>query len=213
MSLDATRLAEHIVHAILGGRLPPGTRLDHTDIADRLGMSPALMDQVLAQVCACGLAERHPDHGIRVIAPDPATLLDRFEALGEIAALCASLAARRAPVDEMHSLEDRVGRMEDADPDAYRQMSFDLHDHVCRMTKNAELCHVCSDLRLRLRPVWPAWPGHTDWRRRSMHEHRALVEAICDRDEDQAAIIMRGHLRATAREVLFTAGICPTDLV
>lgn len=211
--MSSWRFAEHIIHAILAGRLPPGARLDRSGLADRLDLPPALMDKVLDQVCACGLAERHPDQGVRVISPDPAALLDRFEALGEIAALCASLAARRAPVAEMHRLEERVGRMEGADPDAYRQMSFDLHDHVCRMTKNAELCHLCADLRLRLRPVWPAWPNETDRRQRSMHEHRALVEAICERDEDQAAIIMRGHLRATAREVLFTAGICPTDLV
>lgn len=209
MSLDATRLAEQIIRAILGGRIPPGTRLDQPG-PDR---PPALVDKALAQVCACGLAERHPDGGVRVAAPDPTLLLDRFEALGEIAALCASLAARRAPMAEIHTLEDLVGRMEDTDPEAFRQMSLDLHDQICRMTKNPELCRVCADLRSRLAAIWPAWPDHADHWQRSMHEHRVLVEAICDRDSDQAAIIMRGHLRAIAREVLFTAGICPTDPV
>ena len=144
---------------------------------------------------------------------DQTLLLDQFEALGEISALCASLAARRMPVAEMQGLEDLVNRMEEADPDTFRQSSFDLHDRICRLTKNAELCRIAGDLRSRLAPLWPAWPEQTDRRQRSMHEHRALVEAICDRDEGQAAIIMRGHLRATAREVLFAAGLCPTDLV
>ncbi len=209
MSPEATRLAEQIIGAILGGRLSPGTRLDPPG-AD---LSTALLDAALAQVCASGLAERHPDGGIRVAAQDPTLLLDRFEALGEIAALCARLAARRAPVEDMRSLDDLVNRMEDTDPLTFRQMCLDLHDQICRMTKNAELCRVCADLRSRLHPVWPIWPDQADHRQRCRHEHRALVEAICARDEDQAAIIMRGHLRAISREVLFTAGLCPTDPV
>ena len=209
MSLDATLLAEQIIRAILGGSLPAGTRLDRqgTDTAD------ALMDKALDQVCACGMAERHPDLGVRVTVPDPVLLLDRFEALGEISGLCASLAARRASPSDMIAIEELVGRMQDVDPDAYRRMGLDLHDRICRMTKNAELGRVCGDLRWRLAPIWPLWLDHAEYWRRSMHEHRALVEAICARDEAQAGVIMRGHLRAIAREVLFTAGICPTDPV
>ena len=209
MSLDATLLAEQIIQAILEGSLAPGTRLDPP------GPHPAdaLMDAALDQVCACGMAERHPDLGVRVIVPDPVLLLDRFEALGEISGLCASLAARRASSSDMIAIEELVGQMQDVGPDAYRRMGLDLHDRICRMTKNAELGRVCADLRSRLAPIWPLWPEQAEYWRRSRHEHRALVEAICARNEAQAGIIMHGHLRAIAREVLFTAGICPTDPV
>lgn len=144
---------------------------------------------------------------------DPTTLLDQFEALGEVSALCATLAARRAPLAEMQALEDLVSRIEEADPHAFRQASLDLHDRICRLTKNAELGGLAAGLRTRLAPLWPVWSVGDDRRQRAMHEYRALAEAICDRDEDQAAIVMRGHLRALSREVLFTAGLCPTDLV
>ena len=51
---------------------------------------------------------------------DPTILLDQFEALAEISALCATLAARRAPVAQMRALEDLVARMATVDPHAFR---------------------------------------------------------------------------------------------
>ncbi|WP_295047628.1 FCD domain-containing protein [uncultured Paracoccus sp.] len=144
---------------------------------------------------------------------DPTILLDQFEALAEISALCATLAARRAPVAQMRALEDLVARMATVDPHAFRLASFDLHDRICHLTKNSEICALAAALRHRLAPLWPVWPVAGIWRQRAMHEYGALADAINDRDESQAALVMRGHLRALGRDVLFTQGLCPTDRV
>lgn len=205
MTSNTVRLADQISEAILEGEFPPGTRLDEAGLATRFGLSRTPVREALAEVCARGLAERRPYRGVEVVSPDPAVLLDRFEALAEIEALCASLAAGRAQMADLLGLEDLVQRMEDAGPEDYRQMNFDLHDRICRMARNAELARVADDLRLRLAAVRRAQLGHADRRQRSMREHRALVAAICDRDAGRAASVMRAHLRAGAQEVLSMA--------
>lgn len=165
MAPSRMRLADQITDAILGGKLPAGTRLDEAGLAALLGLPPALVRKALAEVCARGLAERRPGQGFEVVTPDLAVLLDWFEALSEIQALCAGLAARRAAPADLLALEDLVTRMEDADFPAYRQMTVDLQDRICRMARNAELARMAADLRRRLAAVSRGLPDHADRRR------------------------------------------------
>lgn len=198
----ALRLADQISEAILNGEFPPGTRLEEAALAARYGLSRTPVREALAEVCARGLADRRPYRGVEVVAPDRAALLDRFEALAEVEALCARLAAHRITLEGALQLDDCLGRMAEADPDAYRQLNAELHDLIGTLAGNAELMRMTQSLRTRLEIIRRAQLRRADRMRRSLDEHRALVAAICNRQADQAADLMRGHLRAAAAELL-----------
>lgn len=198
----ALRLADQISQAILDGDYPPGTRLEETVLAARFGLSRTPVREALAEVCARGLAIRRPYRGVEVVAPDRAALLDRFEALAEVEALCARLAAHRITLDGALALEGCLERMANADPGSYRQLNADLHDRIAELTGNAELLRITQSLRTRLEAIRRAQLRRPDRMRRSLDEHRALVAAICNRQADHAADLMRAHLRAAAAELL-----------
>lgn len=198
----ALRLADQISEAILNGEFPPGTRLEEAALAARYGLSRTPVREALAEVCARGLADRRPYRGVEVVAPDRAALLDRFEALAEVEALCARLAAHRITLEGALKLDDCLGRMADADADTYRQLNADLHDLIGTLAGNTELMRMTQSLRTRLEIIRRAQLRRPDRMRRSLDEHRALVAAICNRQAEQAADLMRGHLRAAAAELL-----------
>ena len=198
----ALRLADQISQAILDGDYPPGTRLEETALAARFGLSRTPVREALAEVCARGLADRRPYRGVEVVAPDRAALLDRFEALAEVEALCARLAAHRITLEGALQLEDCLSRMAQADAETYRQLNADLHDLIGRLAANTELLRMTQSLRTRLEVIRRAQLRRPDRMRRSMDEHRALVAAICNRQADHAADLMRSHLRAAAAETL-----------
>ncbi len=198
----ALRLADQISQAILDGDYPPGTRLEETALAARFGLSRTPVREALAEVCARGLAIRRPYRGVEVVAPDRAALLDRFEALAEVEALCARLAAHRITLEGALALEGCLERMAGADADSYRQLNADLHDRIASLTGNAELLRITQSLRTRLEAIRRAQLRRPDRMRRSLDEHRALVAAICNRQADHAADLMRAHLRAAAAELL-----------
>ena len=141
----------------------------------------------------------------------PHLLLDLFEALAEIEALCASLAAQRALMTDLPALEDSVQRMAEADLAAYPQMNFDFHDRVCRLSRNGELARIADGLRQRLAPLRRLQLGRPDRQQRSVCEHRALVAALYERDGPLAGSIMRAHIRIAMREVLFTGTQPPSS--
>lgn len=198
----ALRLADQISQAILDGEFPPGTRLEETVLAARFGLSRTPVREALTEVCARGLADRRPYRGVEVVAPDRAVLLDRFEALAEVEALCARLAAHRITLEGALRLEDCLQRMDGADADAYRQLNADLHEMIGTLAGNAELLRMTQGLRTRLDVIRRAQLRRPDRMRRSLEEHRALVAAICNRRADHAADLMRSHLRAAAAELL-----------
>lgn len=134
---------------------------------------------------------------------DPKALLELFEALAEVEALCANLAAQRTRVDDLPRLEEALRRMEDADPADYPAMNLDFHDRVCRLAGNGELAGLADGLRLRLSPLRHDQLRKPGRRERSLREHQTLIDAIADRDGPLAGSIMRAHLRIAMREVLF----------
>lgn len=197
-----TPLAEQIVKAILAGDYRPGERLDEVALAARFNISRTPIREALMQVCALGLAQRRPNRGVEVIRPDAESLLEQFEALAEIEALCASLAAHRATLAQMIALEAMLAEMETALPDSYGRKNFALHQMIGEMAGNRELLRMSESLSLRLALFRQAQLTRQDRQESSQAEHRALVSAICNRDAIEAHRIMRRHLRRAAAESL-----------
>lgn len=196
------RLADQISQAILDGSFPPGTRLEEAGLAARYGMSRTPVREALAEVCARGLAERKPYRGVEVILPERGILVARFEAMAEIEALCAGLAAHRVTLEGTMALEALLSQMEDAEGEAYGALNQRFHDLVCSLSGNAELARIAHDLRLRLEVIRRMQLSRAARQAASLAEHRAITEAITARDADRAARMMRQHLTVAATRVL-----------
>ncbi len=82
----ANRVYESLRQSIVGGELPPGTKLPaHTELAQQFGVAPLTMRQVLARLEARGMVSREQGRGTFVRARTAAAvvLLTGDEALRE----------------------------------------------------------------------------------------------------------------------------------
>lgn len=198
----ALRLADQITQMILQGEFPAGTRLDEASLAQRFNLSRTPIREALAEVCTRGLAARKPYRGVEVIAPDPQVLLDRFEALSELEALCAELAAHRGRIEDIIALEQIIAAMQEASSQDYQSLNFQLHARIGAMCGNPELVSLAEGLRLQLQVMRQAQLARVERQEHSLREHRVLVTAIANRDASAARQAMRHHFRAAAAESL-----------
>src|ERR1700684_4470515 len=94
-------LADEIVR----GALPPGAALDETEIAQRFSVSRTPVREALRQLVASGLVDARAHRGAVVAQPSLDRLNGMFEAMAELEALCAGLAAERMTAVERQALE------------------------------------------------------------------------------------------------------------
>lgn len=183
---------------ILAGDLPPGERLDETGLAARFGVSRTPVREALLQLASSGLVEMRPRLGAVVAAMTVQQLLQMFEVMAEMEALCARLAARRMTPAERSALGSLHGSSatpaESGDVDGYYEVNRSFHESIYAGAHNAYLEEQTRSLRNRLssyRRFQLNHPGRID---RSLAEHGDVVAAIVEGDADRAADAMRAHV-------------------
>jgi DNA-binding GntR family transcriptional regulator len=122
------RLRESIEEEIATGRLLPGTRLDEVELATRFGVSRTPIREALRLLLGEGLVETRPQRGAVVAQVTPQRLIEMFEVMAELEAMCARLAARRmsdvelAEVEAAHEACRGWGAAGDADDYFYNSL-------------------------------------------------------------------------------------------
>src|SRR5256885_1663763 len=101
----AEELRLQLADEIVRGVLPPGSGLDETDIARRFNVSRTPVREALRQLVASGLVEARAHRGAVVAQPSLDRLTGMFEAMAELEAICAGLAAERMSAAERQKLE------------------------------------------------------------------------------------------------------------
>src|SRR4051812_21901976 len=89
------QLREAIEEKIAIGEYPPGMRLDEAPLLAQFGVSRTPLREALIQLASLGLVEIRPRRGASVAEVTPHRLIEMFEVMGELEAMCARLAARR----------------------------------------------------------------------------------------------------------------------
>ena len=187
-----------VLEAIDQGTFRPGDRLLESDLATRLGLSRTPIREALQQLEASGLVRVAAKRGTFVSEWTPEELAERFEAMAEVEASCARLAARRITDAELAALEalhESCRRLAEAgDVDAYYAENSAFHTAIYRATHNAFLAREAARLHAMLQPYRRMQLQVRNRVNRSFEEHDAVVRAIRDGDDDAAGEAMRSHV-------------------
>jgi DNA-binding GntR family transcriptional regulator len=191
-------LREAIEEMIAVGKLAPGHHLDETELANEFGVSRTPIREALIQLASMGIIVMRPRRGAIVAEISPQKLIEMFEVMSEIEALCARLAARRmSPADHAellaahHACEEARNA---PDPDEYFYRGETFHQCIYAGSHNAFLIEHARTLHRRLRPyrrLQLRVRGRID---KSFSEHDAVVRAIIDGKGDIAGELLRDHI-------------------
>ena len=189
---------EIIEERIVTGGYPPGTRLDETELANEFEVSRTPVREALMQLSFSGLVEMRPRRGAVVAEVTPQRLLEMYEVMAELEALCGRLAARRISDEELDALA-RAHRAceaakEAADPDGYFRLNEEFHRVIYRASHNGFLIEQTMGIYRRLSVYRRLQLRVRDRLRTSCSEHGAIVAAIQAADGDLVAELLRKHI-------------------
>lgn len=187
-----------IADEIVSGVLEPGTPLDEQELAARFGVSRTPVREAIRQLSASGLVSVRPHRGAVVALPTLAQLNDMFEAMAELEALCAGLAARNMTVADRRGLEALHDELRllvhQGDPTRYHEKNEAFHAAIYSGSHNGYLADLTLMTRTRVAPFRRAQFRATGRLGGSYQEHDLIVQAILRGDQQGASEAMRAHI-------------------
>ena len=194
----APPLIDALEDEILAGALKPGARLDEVSLASRFGVSRTPIREALQHLAHQGLVELRPHRGAFVAELGPRQLVEMFEVMAELEALCARLAARRHIAADLEcirrALDGCVGALQDGDTDRYYYENEAFHAAIYEASHNAFLRDQAVALGRRLKPYRRLQLRIAQRMRDSFDEHEEIAAAIAARAPDRAAAAMHAHI-------------------
>jgi DNA-binding GntR family transcriptional regulator len=200
----AEELRAQLADDIIRGALAPSQTLDEMELAHRFGVSRTPVREAIRQLAASGLVETRPHRGAVVARPSHERILDMFEAMAELEALCAGLAAERMTPVERQALEAvhlqlRV-LIQMGDPQRYHEVNESFHATIYAGAHNEYLAEMTFATRTRVHPFRRAQFRLLGRLAKSHVEHEQVVPAILRGDRAGAAAAMRAHIITVGEE-------------
>jgi GntR family transcriptional repressor for pyruvate dehydrogenase complex len=212
----SSQIAEQIRSSILAGEFSPGDKLPpERELAELFGVSRPSVREALNILNSTGLVQSYQGGGTVVqslvetaagnplselIKGEQARALDVIEVRKCMEAWTSYYAAQRALPEDLRKLEHIVGEMERNLAGMIPSQDLDANFHViiAQATHNVVWLHLMQSIFDAMkdfqRGVWRAvYITEEDHRLLFLH-HRAVYEAIRDRDPERAREAMLDHL-------------------
>ncbi len=194
----AAEIRAALQEEIESGKLAPGDTLDERALAERFNVSRTPVREALQQLAALDLVLIAPRQGVSVARLSVGKLRAILEAISELEAACAKLAARRVDDALRRRLDDALARCQDAAVNGgaaeYALANNIFHEAIYAGSRNeflADQIRLARRLVQRYRPRDFQNPAQIN---KSLQDHLKIVRAIQSGDEALAAQAMALHV-------------------
>lgn len=209
-------LTEYLIEAIVNGEIEPGSKISEPELAKRFAVSRGPLREAIMRVEGLGLIERIPHIGARVTTFSPKKLLDLYAVREALEGMAARLAARLITDEEIDALEQvlstHLKHIQDSEGQSYfhQHGDFDFHYCIIKASRNEQLIALlCDELYHLLRMYRYQSPRSHSRPVDALNEHQFIFQAIKNRDEELAEMLMRRHISGS--RILIEQRIKNTD--
>lgn len=187
-----------IARLILEGELGRGERINEVALAARLGVSRGPLREACRSLAQAGLLEVQVNRGFFVRKHERKEVVDLYDLRAGLMRLAGELAARRITDADLRRLHDLLAAMDAArdgnNTDRFRDLNTEFHAVLVKASDNRRLQQVYDGLARELRLFRQRGIASAEAMDASSREHRAIVEAIADRDPARAGAAMEHHI-------------------
>src|SRR6056297_1383377 len=199
---------EVVRKSIILGKMEPGERLMETQLAEQLGVSRTPVREAIRKLELEGLVVMVPRRGAYVASMSVKDISETFEIRAALEGLAASLAVEKITPDELESMEVNVLKMsqyiEEKNIEMIVETDEKFHDILISAGRNQKLSQMISLLREQIKRFRLASLSKDNRQSLVLGEHRQILEAIADRDQTRAQLLVEEHI-ANSEDSLLNA--------
>ncbi|MCL1127245.1 GntR family transcriptional regulator [Shewanella surugensis] len=184
---------------IVEGVILPSSKLSETELSTKYTVSRAVIREAINRLSACHLVERKANVGARVVSLTRAGLIQLYQVRESLEGMAARLAAKNMSDEEISDLNSLLNTHfhEVQSGESYYQEAgdVDFHYRIILGSKNHHLISLLLDGTYHLVRMYRVQLGMSGPRvTTAFDEHKHIVQAISNRDEELAEMLMRRHI-------------------
>ena len=197
----ARRSFDSIKSDIINGQLAQGTKIVESDLALKYGISRGPLREAIHRLEQIKLIVRVPHAGSRVVTLDIKMMQDIYTAREALEGMAARLAARLMPDADIEALSTLLDQHSDNINEtagkAYLQSEgdIDFHYRIALASENRWIQQNLHGELYQLIRMCRHQSGQFPSRAQTaLDQHRQIANAIAQRDEELAELLMRRHI-------------------
>lgn len=184
---------------IVEGNLEAGSKLSEAELSTKYSVSRAVVREAINRLESSHLVERKANVGARVATLTIEGLIELYQVRESLEGMAARLAAKNMTDDEIDDLKALLSSHFDKvkDGKSYYQEAgdVDFHYRIILGSKNKHLINMLINgiyhlVRMYRVQLGMAGPRVTT----AFDEHKHVLQAISNRDEELAELLMRRHI-------------------
>ncbi len=191
---------------ILSLELRPGLFLNESDLCAMTGIGRMPVHQAIHRLRAEGLIEIIPRKGLLVRFDSLHDILELIEARLAMEPEVVALAAERATATQLATLKNLLNQSKaltsQTKREAFSQIDHAFHSLIATAANNKFLADVQRPLHERSNLMWHLRVMPEDGLVLTQREHEDILEAIVNKNPQEARAAMRAHLLSLRRRIL-----------
>ncbi len=186
---------ELVLEAIDRGIYKPGDRLVESELAERFGVSRTPVREALQRLETQAILSRD-GRSMVVASLDHDQLGELYAVRAQLEGLAAQLAAQHAAPEEIRILQDMVAqdRALVNDPAALARANRRFHRQIHLASHNRYLIRQLESVHRTMALLTTTSLAADGRGENALEEHKAIVEAIANRDKTVADMALREHI-------------------
>ncbi|WP_300463886.1 GntR family transcriptional regulator [Desulfobacula sp.] len=191
---------------IVSGKLPAGTNITETTIADTLNVSCEPVRYALQKLSQERLLRSIPQVGYRVEDLSDNEIQDLFTTRSEIEQIAIQRAIEHITVEELQNLRDNIeetkAAIKSGEPSKTTDLDIAFHSIIYRATRSEALFQVCnnlSDLIIKYRHGLNFVPHLMD---ELIDQHTIIYQALLSKDREKTTQAMEQHAQYTKFQLM-----------
>ena len=184
---------------IVEGAIPAGSKLSETELSTKYQVSRAVIREAINRLESCHLVERKANVGARIVSLTPEGLIQLYQVREALEGMAARLAAKNMSDEEIADLtallDNHFQTVKGGESYYQEAGDLDFHYRIILGSKNQHLIEVLVNgiyhlIRMYRVQLGMAGPRVTT----AFDEHKHVVQAFANRDEELAEMLMRRHI-------------------
>jgi DNA-binding GntR family transcriptional regulator len=203
---SADYVYQELRHKIVTKQLKPGQRLPEVNIAVQMGVSRTPVREALRRLASEALVIIIPNSGARLASPTRKEMEDTFVVRERLECLAVNLAARRVSERHLRRLEETLMEEERAfqeqNLELYLEVNETYHRIIAEASGNKVLADYVENILARTNVYMVFYdPFYNVESNPSTMDHRAIIDALRERNDEKAVDLMRKHLQWSVSEL------------